>query len=216
MVETSELVGDAELTPDQRRTVAALLFTWRDLFVSNVRDVPTTAFIEHSIPLYPGTRPHASKLALYSPEEQQWQLDNLPVSSEYYIGYHHHLSWFITARHVDSALDLGLSDIKYPHKPNIPESIKQVLLRIGLPVQVALVGSKPTESHKLCPIIRNFLYSGRVIKAVSHQHPFDCSVPKGKGGCSTVWNRFANHLPAGTLRGHSETAPWKLQHTHPL
>lgn len=149
----------------------------------------------HSIPLYPGTRPHASKLALYSPEERQWQLDNLPVSSEFSIGNHHHLSWFITARHVDSALDFGLSDIKYPHKPNVPESIKQVLLRIGLPVQMALVGSKPTELRKLYLMIRYFLFSGRVIKALSHQYPFECSVPKGKGGCSTVWNRSANHLP---------------------
>lgn len=79
LTENRSLIGDAVSngTPEWA-TAARLLFTWRDLLVEDVRDMPITSFIEHRIPTYPRSVPRISKLPLYTPKEIQWMEDNIP------------------------------------------------------------------------------------------------------------------------------------------
>lgn len=54
------------------------MYTWRDMFVSSVRDMPTTDLVMHDIPTFPHARPKASKMPLFTERERRWQEENLP------------------------------------------------------------------------------------------------------------------------------------------
>ena len=58
--------------------VVMVLYTWRDLFVEDVRQMPQTRLIEHRIPTYPRVVPKAAKLPLYTLQEEEWIQENIP------------------------------------------------------------------------------------------------------------------------------------------
>ena len=49
-----------------------LLYTWRDVFESDMLNIRRTDLIEHSMELLPGAVPHKAKLPLYSEEEMEF------------------------------------------------------------------------------------------------------------------------------------------------
>lgn len=55
-----------------------LLYTWRELFASNVDIMPPTDLIEHSIPTWPNAVPVRSKAAIHTLKEKQWMEENIP------------------------------------------------------------------------------------------------------------------------------------------
>ena len=55
-----------------------LLYTWKDLFASNVDIMPPTDLIEHSIPTWPDAVPARSKAAIHTLGEKQWIEENIP------------------------------------------------------------------------------------------------------------------------------------------
>lgn len=60
------------------RAATRLLYTWKDLFVTRVTEMPETNLVEHRIPTYPWATPRAAKLPLYTEEEKNWQTENIP------------------------------------------------------------------------------------------------------------------------------------------
>lgn len=79
MKENSTLLGDCiQESTSEWMEAAYVLYTWKDLFVKNVKDLPATPLVEHRIPTYPDFVPKASKLPLYTPEEIEWQHRNIP------------------------------------------------------------------------------------------------------------------------------------------
>lgn len=64
------------------RLAAQVLYTWRDMFVTDVREMPPTKMVVYRIPTYPDAVPKASRLARYTPEEVLWQHKNIPPLEE--------------------------------------------------------------------------------------------------------------------------------------
>jgi hypothetical protein len=62
--------------------LAQVLYTWKDCFAEDVREMPPTTLVEHRIPTYPTTIPRAASVRRYSPEEIEWQHENLPKMEE--------------------------------------------------------------------------------------------------------------------------------------
>lgn len=67
-----------EMPDEERRSSLRLLYTWRDLFVRDVRDMPATDLIEHRIPIYEYAEPKAANPQLYTPEENTYMQLNIP------------------------------------------------------------------------------------------------------------------------------------------
>ena len=74
----SQLIGDYEMTEGQKREVELLIYTWRDLFVVDPMEMPTTDLVMHTIPTYNNAKPVRTKEIVYSQREIQWQRENIP------------------------------------------------------------------------------------------------------------------------------------------
>lgn len=70
------LIGDMVTTAQERHEVQCLLETWRDIFVTNIIDMPCTDLIEHRIPTYQHIISRVKKRVLYTAEEVAWQKKN--------------------------------------------------------------------------------------------------------------------------------------------
>ena len=58
------------------------LYTWKDIFLDDVRQLEATDLVQHSIPTREGTRPYRAREPLYTPREVEWQLSNIPKMLE--------------------------------------------------------------------------------------------------------------------------------------
>jgi len=70
------------LTIEQRREAEKLLYTWKDLFAHNIRDMPVTDLGVHHIPVHYGAQPRQAKEKIYTKEERDWLELNLPKLEE--------------------------------------------------------------------------------------------------------------------------------------
>ena len=55
-----------------------ILYTWRDLFTSEVSKMPTTDLVCHYIPTWPGSIPVRAREKLYTQEETRWMDTKIP------------------------------------------------------------------------------------------------------------------------------------------
>lgn len=67
-----------QLTMDQQDLVKRLLYTWKDVFVLDIAQLPATDLVMHTIPTYPDARPHRAKDPIYASDEIRWQNEVLP------------------------------------------------------------------------------------------------------------------------------------------
>lgn len=63
-------VGPLAATEDQQDTVKALLWTYRDIFVDDLRDIPPTDLIHHRVRLKEGTPVHSEKQRRYAGQRE--------------------------------------------------------------------------------------------------------------------------------------------------
>lgn len=71
-------IGD-HLLPKERERAIRLLYTWRDLFISEVDKLPATDLVVHTIPTYPNARPHVARIPIWAVDECKWQDKYLPA-----------------------------------------------------------------------------------------------------------------------------------------
>lgn len=68
--EESKISVESEvLSPKQMEQVIKLLYTWKDLFVEKISDLPATDLVWHTIPTYPRSRPYKAKDPIYAADE---------------------------------------------------------------------------------------------------------------------------------------------------
>lgn len=79
-------IGD-HLTRIQREKTIRLLYTWRQLFITETNQIPITDLVVHSIPTYRGIKPHRARESPVTAEEEAWQLKNLPGMLGSIIGF---------------------------------------------------------------------------------------------------------------------------------
>lgn len=72
------LLGD-HLIESQHTAICRLLYTWKDVFVTEYNQLPVTDLFVHAIPTYEGARPHRDREAPVTPEEHAWQINNIPL-----------------------------------------------------------------------------------------------------------------------------------------
>jgi len=66
------------LTTSERQQAELLLYTWKDLFVLRLEDMPVTDLVEHRIPVHPDSQLMRAKNKLYTKEEFDWVEEHLP------------------------------------------------------------------------------------------------------------------------------------------
>lgn len=77
--ESSGLTIGDHLTSQETDKIQRLLYTWKELFITDPRDLPATDLVIHSIPTYAGAKPHRARDVPWTPEEEAWQAKNLPA-----------------------------------------------------------------------------------------------------------------------------------------
>ena len=65
-------IGPKADTPERIERTQRLLYTWKDCFAVNIRDIKATDLIEHSIDLEPNAKPVKGTLPRYTAEERQF------------------------------------------------------------------------------------------------------------------------------------------------
>ena len=66
----------------EKKEAACLLYTWRDLFANDIKDMPVTNLLVYRIQIYRGTQPRRAKDRLYTKEELDWLEVNIPKLEE--------------------------------------------------------------------------------------------------------------------------------------
>lgn len=85
--ETAGIRIGNHLTTTQRDRIIRLLYTWRNLFISDTRQIPVTDLVTHAIPTYAGAKAHRAREVPATAEEEAWQLHNLPPMLGVIIGF---------------------------------------------------------------------------------------------------------------------------------
>lgn len=76
-------IFDADMaTEEEKLDIRRLLYTWKDLFVVTVRDMPATDLIAHEIPTLPHAKPRRDKMPLWTEAEKAYMRENLPSLTE--------------------------------------------------------------------------------------------------------------------------------------
>lgn len=76
--ESGIVIGEMAETEDQKEVAARILWTWRNVFATDITEIRRTDLVEHHIPLVPNARPYQAKQHLYTPEERRWFDENIP------------------------------------------------------------------------------------------------------------------------------------------
>ena len=71
----------SHLSTAENERILRVLYTWKDIFLDDVRQLEATDLVQHSIPAREGTRPYRAR-ELYTPREVEWQLSNIPKMLE--------------------------------------------------------------------------------------------------------------------------------------
>ena len=66
------VIGPKADTPERIERAEKLVYTWKDCFAANIRDIKATDLIEHSIDLVPNARPVAGSLPKYTAAEREF------------------------------------------------------------------------------------------------------------------------------------------------
>ena len=81
------------MTAEEKKEAACLLYTWRDLFADDIKDMPVTDLSVHRIPIYRGAQPRRAKDRLYTKEERDWLEVNISKLEEAGIIAHSESPW---------------------------------------------------------------------------------------------------------------------------
>ena len=75
---TRKITMGERLTKEEKEEAILLLYTWKDAFANELKDMPVTDLVEHQIPVWPGAQPRRAKDKVYTKEEQDWIELNIP------------------------------------------------------------------------------------------------------------------------------------------
>jgi hypothetical protein len=79
-MEKSAMRIGTEVTKDRDKfeRVSRLMFTWKNLFVTETDQMVGTDLVMHTIPTYESAVPVKAKSKLYMPKERKWMESNIP------------------------------------------------------------------------------------------------------------------------------------------
>ena len=67
--DTSKLRIGSHLSFAEGEKILRVLYTWKDIFLDDVRQLEATDLVQHSIPTRVGARPYRATEPLYTPKE---------------------------------------------------------------------------------------------------------------------------------------------------
>ena len=71
-------IRDAIQNDKELKSAKRLLYTWKDIFCSNIQEMPATDLIMYRVPTYANRPPWVTKTQLFNPEEVEYQKQMLP------------------------------------------------------------------------------------------------------------------------------------------
>jgi len=78
LFESSDIKLGVSLTLEERQEAELLLYTWKDLFVRQLNEMPVTDLVEHRIPVRPNAMPIRARDKIYTREECAWLERKIP------------------------------------------------------------------------------------------------------------------------------------------
>ena len=85
--------ADVEKNIEQQKAARRLMFTWKDLFITDTAKMIGTDLVVHTIPTFENSVPVRAKSKLYTPRERQWMEENIPKLLEAKIIDHSFSPW---------------------------------------------------------------------------------------------------------------------------
>ncbi|RDI83557.1 hypothetical protein Vi05172_g6513 [Venturia inaequalis] len=149
-----DIIGELADTAEKMDRARSLIWTWRHLFITDVRDMPATDLIIHRIPTYEGAVPRIAKPKLYTAEEEDWERKNFSKLEEAGIITRTNSPWSArtkyprrqngTLRMVHNFVPINKATIKsnYPMK-----RIEPILQNIGRPWVVCMFKSDASNGY---------------------------------------------------------------------
>ena len=101
---SSELRVGSHLSAEVRERILRVLYTWKDTFLDDVRQLEATGLVCHSIPTRTGTKPHRAREPTYTPREIEWQQLNIPKMLEARVITYTSSPWSVKSRFVGKAI----------------------------------------------------------------------------------------------------------------
>ena len=146
---TSLPLGE-QLTQRERSKAMRLLYTWRDIFETDILRIRRTDLIEHAIILMPGAMPHRARIPLYTEEEIAFCQRLIPKMEEAGLIFRCDSEWGART--------------KFPLKPRADTLPKDARLRM---VHNFIPLNRVTEKSRYpCPRIEQIIYT--VLKKGKH------------------------------------------------
>lgn len=65
-------IGEVADTDDKQRRFMRMLYTWRECFTRDLRDIKATDLVEHAIELLPAAKPYKAKVPLWTKSERDY------------------------------------------------------------------------------------------------------------------------------------------------
>ena len=139
---TSLRLGE-QLTPDEKARAIRLLYTWQDVFETDLLRIRQTDLIEHAIVLMPGAVPHRARIPLYTEEEIAFCRRLIPKMEEAGLIFRCDSEWGART--------------KFPLKPRADTLPKNARLRM---VHNFIPLNRVTEKSRYpCPRIEQIIYT---------------------------------------------------------
>ena len=131
------------LTVKERERAKRLLYTWRDVFETDLLRIRKTDLVEHAIILEPGAKPYRARISLYTEEEINFCKRLLPKMEEAGLIFRCDSDWGART--------------KFPLKPRVDTLPKDARLRM---VHNFIPLNRVTEKSRYpCPRIEQIVYT---------------------------------------------------------
>ena len=135
-------IGD-DMTDDQRRRALNLLYTWRDIFETDLLRIRWTDLIEHALVLNSEAKPYRAKILLYTEQEIRFCQELIPCMEEAGL-----------IRRCDSAWGAHTKFVPKPRADLRPENNKLQMVHNFIPLN-----SVTEKSRYLCPRIEQIIHT---------------------------------------------------------
>ena len=70
------------MSGEERDLTVWVIYTWKDLFVKDIRELLPTKLVVYRILIYPNAVPKVARLTRYIPKEEEWQKIYIPELEE--------------------------------------------------------------------------------------------------------------------------------------
>ena len=197
--------ADVENNNEQRQAARRLMYTWKDLFITDTARMTGTDLVVHTIPTYENAVPVRAKSKLYTPRERQWMEENIPKLLEAKIIDHSFSPWCHRTKFVPKKDgDLRMVHIYCPiNDATIPNAypmrrVEPVLNNLMQPGHRFFFQADAANGYWAVPLVENHAYKTAFDTHMGQFHYL--RMGQGLAGAPQTYSRmkdlFAGPIPS--------------------